>query len=76
MSKKIRFICRRAPEDTVLVEMLNADQTGKELYLRFDKGDSWKGSVVLNAVQAVELARRITEQFGTSPSSPKLWEES
>lgn len=75
MSKKVKFICRRAASDTLLVEMLNTDQMGKELYLRFDKGDSWKGSVVLNAVQAVELARRITEQFGTSPSIPKLWEE-
>lgn len=74
MSKKVKFICRREPRDTVRVEsLINAG--APELYLRMETGDVWKGSVILNVAQAQELARRIKDEFGTAPSPTKLWED-
>ena len=71
---KTKFMCRREPRDTVRVEsLINAG--APELYLRMETGDLWKGSVILNVAQAQELARRITEAFGTAPAEPKLWED-
>ncbi len=73
---KTKFMCRRVPRDTLRVENIDVPGNGDELYLRMETDDVWKGSVVLNAAQARELARRITNVFGlTELPTGKLWVE-